>query len=992
MLKRIAIIFCLLLLLVTWGMSQRVVGTIDPNTEFDLEEDLRFDSNWMPVSQTTIDQNNIAAQSYGRTIDLNFCPNVVFSPDSSRGFVSYTGSNKVMVFNPKTYEIIEIIDVPSNPGHMVMSPDGSKVAFPCHYLNELVPDAQNLYPLAGGVAAIDTETLEVTSVFFDDLAFSFYNNIIFSDDGSTIYIPALRHDEMLMLDADDLTEMSPRIKFTPGTRPASMTRIPGTDRVAVVLVGSNNLNRDQYPDSLAIVDLNQFEIVGNIAPLVDEDSTDSSLLVDFTATTTIAFSTDGKWGAIADQELSSMAALPSLSSDRLWILDVENEEFYDYVYCSGMAGSPYWIPSTEEFVVAGAMSLLIVDPQKVLDADDDATRVITPSRSDFRARSSIELLEDGRTLMIPSPSYDSIMVIDYVDNITMRGVVTGGLFIRDPSEEKDCDICVECVDDCNGACEDAYEASDKEEEDFEDYQDCVEECTESCEEVCDGCEYLMEGPMQIAYTPDRELFAVVSFNNNVVYMVEDTFHFPITKFWLNDEDIFTGIALVNPSENDAELWGAAYASSGLVLIDDPDTDDVEYANPIIVNLPAGHQKTFLAEELVEPLTQDDFTGWVDMDSDSEGVSALMLYGDYDLKSLDGLVSHNGNYRRMIFPDIRVKGESLNGELTILNPNLKSGDVEINLYNEFGGRVDTFSFPIATRSFYSVMLKDIDATVAEDNGLFTESTWDNLNYGYIEVLSSEGALQGFQRGIEKGKMSMLNAWGEGSLESESTEFYVPTVVTLHGAESWINVINTNYSDGEDDDGDGEDDDLDDENIWVTIKFWTDYGALLSERLVLIERNSYRIELADLFDLYETGEYVTGWLEIEASRTGLAGNVELRLNDKNMTQLPLQVAGSGEFLLGHVAEGFGIETGIAMVNPSEEDAQVVMQVFNAEGEITGEAEFTVPAQAHLTQLLKEYIPGFGNQNGGYIKINSDSSIVVLELFYKQDLEYVASVVPM
>ncbi len=985
MFKRTAIIFILFLFQLFPGMGQRVINTIDPNKEAAVGESLRFDSNWIPVSQKTIDQNNRSAQGAGYTIDLNFCPNVVFTPDSNRGFVSYTGSHKVMVFNPKTAEITAIVDVPSNPGHMVMSPDGTRVAFANHHFDELIPDAQNIDPLAGGISVMDAETLEVTSVYFDNVTFSTYNNIIFSEDGSILYICSLKTDEMLMLDAETLTEIGPRLKFTPGTRPASMSRVPGTSQAAVVMVGSNTLDRNKYPDSLAFVDLDSFVIVKTVFPKVAEDSTDFSLLVDFTATTTAAFSDDGKWAAIADQELSSVASIPELSSDRLWIMDVEKSEFVDFVYSPGMSGTTYWLPSTQEFVVVGAMRLLFIDPETL------ESRAITPSRSDFRARSSLVLLDDGRTLMIPSPSFDSLMMIDYSDEITMRGVVTGGMFIRDPSDELDCDICVECADSCKDICKNAYEASGQTESDFQEYTDCQSDCDDECESVCKGCEYLMEGPMQISYTPDNEMFVVVSFNRNLLYTVKETYHFPLPKLFVNNDEFFTGVALLNTSEEDVELWGAAYTSNGMVLIDDSETEEVEYANPILVDLPSWKQKTFLAEELIEPYTNDYFTSWIDMDSDQRGITALMLYGDHALKSLDGLVTHSGNYRRLIFPDVRAEGSRVNGELNILNSNLKAADIQINLFNEFGGKVSTYGYSIPTKSFYSVKLKDEDLSDGKDSGLFPEGIWENFNYGYIEVVSQEGALQGFQRGIERNKMSLLGAWSEGSTESESTEFYVPTVVTLQGAESWINIVNTNFADDVDDDGDGETNDLDDENLWVTIRFHTDYGAVFSERLVLIEGNSFRVELADLFDLYETGNYVTGWLEIIAERTGLAGNVELRLTDQNMTQLPFQVLNRSEFILGHVAEGLGLETGIALLNPSDLDADVLMEVYDSEGDLTGEAQFLLPARTQFSRLLNEYVPGFGEQIGGYIKIISSDDIVGLELFYKQDLAYVASVVP-
>ena len=98
------------------------------------------------------------------------------------------------------------------------------------------------------------------------------------------------------------------------------------------------------------------------------------------------------------------------------------------------------------------MSLLFVDPVEGLKTNtENPPKTITPSRSDFRARSSLEILDDDRSVMVPSPSFDSLMVIDYIEDITMRGVVTGGLFIRDPSATKDCNICVDCVGGCNDA-------------------------------------------------------------------------------------------------------------------------------------------------------------------------------------------------------------------------------------------------------------------------------------------------------------------------------------------------------------------------------------------------------------------------------------------------------------------------------------------------------------------------------------------------------------
>ena len=92
--------------------GQRVYQKIDLA---DTDETLHFDSNNVAVSSTN---RELTATGSSSSSDLNFAPNVAFSPDSSRAFVSLVGSNRIMVFNPISGETIDFITVGDNPSEL----------------------------------------------------------------------------------------------------------------------------------------------------------------------------------------------------------------------------------------------------------------------------------------------------------------------------------------------------------------------------------------------------------------------------------------------------------------------------------------------------------------------------------------------------------------------------------------------------------------------------------------------------------------------------------------------------------------------------------------------------------------------------------------------------------------------------------------------------------------------------------------------------------
>ncbi|MEE8349697.1 MAG: hypothetical protein V3R94_09015, partial [Acidobacteriota bacterium] len=271
--------------------GQRIVTTIDLDT---LDENLRFDTNNVPIP------NSVS----GTTNDLNFSPNVVFSLDSSKAFVSIPGSNKVLVLDPLSGSPLApqpLLEVGENPALMALTPDGSKLCVVSLFLEDNLPVAGDLFQgkEIGSIAIIDVETLQVQVLDLTEVFFSVGNNIVFSEDGKTGYIASSGTDQLLRFDVDSATEITPRLDLTAGTRPTSLNMAPDYSFITVVLIGSSFLPQLETPDSILIVDPDSFTGTNTIVPTAADDLRIPHNLV---VSNTLAISTDGQFGLIGDRE------------------------------------------------------------------------------------------------------------------------------------------------------------------------------------------------------------------------------------------------------------------------------------------------------------------------------------------------------------------------------------------------------------------------------------------------------------------------------------------------------------------------------------------------------------------------------------------------------------------------------------------------------------------------------------------------------------------
>jgi hypothetical protein len=145
-----------------------------------------------------------------------------------------------------------------------------------------------------------------------------------------------------------------------------------------------------------------------------------------------------------------------------------------------------------------------------------------------------------------------------------------------------------------------------------------------------------------------------------------------------------------------------------------------------------------------------------------------------------------------------------------------------------------------------------------------------------------------------------------------------------------------------------------------------------------RSARRVSLGELLSV-TASEIETGAVRVDATALFGAGNVaaviDIETDQSVVTIAPVREA--TKIVFPHVANENGFFTGIAIA-ASGLAAEVTIEVFDASGMQSGSGVVSVPANGHVARLLSEFIAGFGNQSGGYIRLTSDQPVAAWEIY--------------
>jgi hypothetical protein len=901
--------------------------------------------------------------------------------------------------------------VGSNPASLTLAPDGRTVGVVSVFLKENLPTQDSVGAQTASVVLIDSETYQTRTLVLNEVFLSVANNLVFSQDGTTGFVASMGTDELIRFDVETMEEVSPRLSFTAGSRAATATILPNTGLVAVVLIGSTNLSRFETPDSIALVDPGTFTVTENIFPKTGSEYADEDgnfyVLHDFTAFTNFAVSEDGRYGIIADQQFSSVGSVPELSTDRAWLYDFETKQFAPPIDVGGVAAGAYLAPDGQ-FVVVGSLTIAFIAPEPVTEDTEIEGRRVTPTRVDFRSGSRPTFSLDGKRMYLASPTTDSVLVFDLESTEVLNAIDVGGGVER---------IVTSTVG---------------------------EETTTRVEEH-------PSAPLDLGITPDGEVITVVNFNEITIDLMKNTIRYAVPRVISTRADegedesatFFTALAISNLPSPEVEVVATAYSRGGIPFSDDKGTEDVvEIENPSTFAIVGRGQAFDNVDDLLSvsgaPSSgngdggdgQDEGdvdqesdrvnqlaildTAWLDLDVDNSGTAGVFFIGDRGVKRLDGSAWVSQTNRRILIPEVRYENNTLT-EVSVVNPNLSTKTVHVELINSRGQLVERYTRTLAPKGMLSEFVGNPGSEVFGIPVMFQDSVFEpchslpgegeedenenkdedddddalhcGFQSGYIivtteldeasedeESAKSIGVIS-YEHYFDGEKMSAVRGIPVPDQFAGSNRYYLPQVVAFQGCSTYLNLIN-----------------LTKERMNIDIFLKDDQGGDLvaPANLTLPAGHSSRPNIVNLFGLTDTGSMLSGFLVIETDQPGLMGDAELQLfGGKAMTTVPLVDTPSEELVFPYLPQVQGIYTGLGLVNTTADPANVVLETVSADGELVAQAGFVLSPNARISQMLSEYGDDFDSRNGAYIRVTSDQALVGLELFFTGDYEVVSSV---
>ena len=310
----------------------------------------------------------------------------------------------------------------------------------------------------------------------------------------------------------------------------------------------------------------------------------------------------------------------------------------------------------------------------------------------------------------------------------------------------------------------------------------------------------------------------------------------------------------------------------------------------------------------------------------------------------------------------------------MNPTAETATVSISLVNSDGSVAEEVSRSILNNGILTAFLRQANPQDASSAPLFSSSSFSNFVSGYVRI-SSEDEVVAFERYFDNDRIAALNGIPVGGNIPSPMQLYLPQFTTFGGSETFLNLIHSGTSTA---------------RISLSLKDNQGKNLAAGVNLRLEPSQSIRINLVDLFGLSDPGSAITGWLLLESDSPGVVGDGEIHsFSGRAMTAVPIQGSSTQRFVFSYLAQGSGISTGLTFLNPGSQSAAVLVEIFTAQGTLLDDISLTVGGSERVVGLLGEFFSGLPDLSGGYIKVSSDQDIVGLEIFFADNLEFMATV---
>jgi hypothetical protein len=409
----------------------------------------------------------------------------------------------------------------------------------------------------------------------------------------------------------------------------------------------------------------------------------------------------------------------------------------------------------------------------------------------------------------------------------------------------------------------------------------------------------------------------------------------------------TGIAIANLSGNDAAITIRAFGKDGKEIA------GPKITNPVTMSISGVEQRAITESQVFgSGMPEQQAIGWMKLESSEPKVAGFFLVFDNNLQTLDGADVSSSVMTSFVFPEIEGNGFN---QLHVANPGASAATVSFELTNANGGIRATATRTISPNGALAEYVADLFPGVTA------------VSADHIRVISNEGVVPFSYLGIGGHDAKGLNGQdaSRGSIELYSPQYVV-------GGADWsttLSVVN-----------------LDTAQTTVSLRFIGDDGSPIGTPATrtIAGRGKLYVNAQDFF--FAAGQMTQGYIEVKSSGARLVGSVVFGdpRGSKYSAALPLVSTLQTTMVFGQVASGMvgdrGYFTGLALLNPGNVDAQVLVELFDRDGRRVTSGNITIPATRRKSSLLTEYFPGLTGQNigAGYIKVTSDRGLASFALF--------------
>ncbi len=356
--------YCLLLCLLVTELSAqtRIRVRVEPNAG-DVTDKLVFDTN--------LDTTD------------NIAPNIIFTADSSRGFVAYPGSGTVAVFSVQSGAVLNRIPTGGKPYWGLLLPDGHTIAYTSVLSNELF-------------LVDESSALQVGVWSFAGAQFGFGSIPVLSPDGVYGYISSTGTGEVIKFRVADGREEG-RLKGVP--TPAQLA--VSSDGATLVVVETTN-------EEILFVDTAALTTKATIKPPSDR-------AINFTIFNRPVLAPDGVTGIIASRDNNGI-----LGSDSVYLFKTATGELLDTASIGSEPGFTGLTPDDRYWAVFCEFTISLIST-----ADFKTRRELSLSHGEPIGSANIVFSPDSKLAYYAS-SADDLVYEHQIDNDAILGQLLVG--------------------------------------------------------------------------------------------------------------------------------------------------------------------------------------------------------------------------------------------------------------------------------------------------------------------------------------------------------------------------------------------------------------------------------------------------------------------------------------------------------------------------------------------------------------------------------------